>query len=152
MQQYELEYNQKADEVDDLTARITEKDAEIKQIDQECQLLKDELKVYREKSHDLEQELDQIRQKNVETHNLQAASALNAATSKANNFDQELQKMKEVHLQQLSHIKEENLKLKQGIREANAKSSAMQEQLSQASTGQSDSKASEAIAQLMENL
>ena len=99
MQQYEVEYNQKADEVDDLTAKMAQKDGQIKQIDQECQLLKDELKIYREKSHDLEQELDQIRQKNVETHNLKAASALNAASSQANNFDLELQKMKEVHLQ-----------------------------------------------------
>ena len=91
---------------------MAQKDGQIKQIDEECQLLKDELKVYREKSHDLEQELDQVRQKNVANHNLQATSALNAASSQANNFDQELQKMKEVHLHQLSQLKEENIKLK----------------------------------------
>jgi len=33
--------------------------------------------------------------------------------------------MKEVHRQQLAQIKEENTKLKQGITEANAKSSAL---------------------------
>ena len=40
--------------------------------DKRCLELKIELKRYKEKSHDLETELEQIRQKNMETHNLDA--------------------------------------------------------------------------------
>ena len=77
----------------------------------------------------MEQELDQIRQRNVETHGVKAGSALSAASSAAKNFDQELQNLKNQHLQQLSVVKEENIKLKQNMREASAKTSALQEQL-----------------------
>ena len=64
-----------------------------------CLELKIELKRFKEKSHDLETELEQIRQKNVETHNLDAQSTLQKNQANANNFDNEIRKMKELHTQ-----------------------------------------------------
>ena len=67
--------------------------------EQRCLELKIELKRFKEKSSDLETELDQIRQKNVENNNLNVQGALQQAQANANNFDNEIRKMKELHTQ-----------------------------------------------------
>jgi len=57
----------------------------------------------------------------MEKHNLETQTALQAAASKANNFDYELKKMKEMFAQQLTRAKEESTKLKRSLTEAENK-------------------------------
>ena len=87
--------------------------------------LKIELKRFKEKSHDLETELEQIRQRNVDTHNLNARSALDQAQANASNFDQEIRKMKDLHQQQMTSVKAENQKLKLQVQDATQRSTAL---------------------------
>ena len=76
MAQYEVEYNQKADEVEQMQEKMQAKEALVTDAEQRCLELKIELKRFKEKSQDLENELDQIRQKNVENNSLNAQGAL----------------------------------------------------------------------------
>lgn len=76
MTQYEVEYNLKADEADKMSKKVTMSETLAQEAEKRCLELKIELKRFKEKSHDLETELEQIRQKNVETHNLKAQSTL----------------------------------------------------------------------------
>ena len=88
-------------------------DALVTEAEQRCLELKIELKRFKEKSHNLESELDQIRQKNADNNNLNVHGALQEAQASANNFDNEIRKMKEVHTQQMAQVKSDNQKLKQ---------------------------------------
>lgn len=74
--QYEVEYNIKADEVDQMQEKVSTSDGLVTEAEQRCLELKIELKRFKEKSHDLENELEQIRQKNMENNNLNAQGTL----------------------------------------------------------------------------
>ena len=58
MAQYEVEYNQKADEVEQMQEKMQAKEALVTDAEQRCLELKIELKRFKEKSQDLESELD----------------------------------------------------------------------------------------------
>ena len=58
MAQYEVEYNQKADEVEQVQEKMQAKEALVTDAEQRCLELKIELKRFKEKSQDLENELD----------------------------------------------------------------------------------------------
>lgn len=58
MAQYEVEYNQKADEVEQMQEKMQAKEALVTDAEQRCLELKIELKRFKEKSQDLENELD----------------------------------------------------------------------------------------------
>ena len=58
MAQYEVEYNQKADEAEQMQEKVQAKEALVTDAEQRCLELKIELKRFKEKSQDLENELD----------------------------------------------------------------------------------------------
>ena len=70
--QYEVEYNLKADEADQMNEKVCKSETLVTEAEKRCLELKIEVKRYKEKSQDLEAELEQIRQKNVDTHSLNA--------------------------------------------------------------------------------
>ena len=53
--QYEVEYNAKADEADELVIKIKERDERVNEINQMCTELKSELQHFKEKNSDLEE-------------------------------------------------------------------------------------------------
>ena len=65
-----------ADEVEKMLGKATTSEQLASEAERRCLELKLEVKRFREKSQDLEAELEQIRQRNVETHNLDAQSTL----------------------------------------------------------------------------
>ena len=67
----------------------------------------EELKGFKEKASDLEQQLDEIRKQNEENNNLGVVSALQAADKSAHQFDLELKKTKEHYSYQITQLKEE---------------------------------------------
>ena len=58
MAQYEVEYNQKADEVEQMQEKMQAKEVLVTEAEQRCLELKIELKRFKEKSQDLESELE----------------------------------------------------------------------------------------------
>ena len=58
MAQYEVEYNQKADEVEQMQEKTQAKEVLVTEAEQRCLELKIELKRFKEKSQDLESELE----------------------------------------------------------------------------------------------
>ena len=59
-----------------MQAKASQSEALVAEAEKRCLELKIELKRYKEKSQDLESELDQIRQRNLETHSLNAQGTL----------------------------------------------------------------------------
>ena len=127
LKQYEAEYNQKADELDENIIVLEQKDKALSDLEARFIRVQQACSQHKQRASQLEQDLEQVSKRNKDTNDLNAEATLDAYTTQASSFDAELQSLKQTHAKEVTKLKEDLAKHKELLQQARQKSTSLQE-------------------------